>query len=189
MSFSWDTVYDREKRRFKYTLIPLAGFLLVLLVIFFVGLAFDVPAMTHATFFTLAIGIMALAHDHWILNSMVGPTWFLFAASAVGNLFTGSWFYFIVHVVTAVISIIIVFRKNSSFIVMMFSTAFYTVYIYSIRYWNGVYFCGFWFCDPLAEALGALISGTAISIIATIVNYNFKKRGGQMECDGGICPW
>jgi hypothetical protein len=189
MPLSWDDIYDRGKRRFKYTLIPLAGFLLVLIIIFFIGLAWDVPAMTHATFFTLAIGIMALAHDHWILNSMVGPTWFLFAASAVGNVFTGHWFYFAIHVVTAVIAIIIVFRKNASFVVMMFSTAFYAVYIYSIRYWNGVYACDFWFCDATMMAISVLVSGTIISVIATIVNYNFKKRGEQIDCEGGICPW
>ena len=183
-----DIGYDKDRHRFKGTAFPIVAFVAGIVVMgimqMFTGLAY----MILFSYFMFILAVVALVHDQWVVNSLMAPTTILFVITLITDVIRSEWIGMAIHGTSAVAAIVTTTRKNTSFIVMVLASAIYGAYLFTVNRWAGVYACPSWTCDPILEAVVMLGTGfgTALSMLVTGLHY--QKKGGKIDCDGGICP-
>jgi hypothetical protein len=183
--------YDPGNRQFRSIFVPIVTFSLITIAVFIAGIVFGLPYMFSVSYFALAITIVALIYDHWILNSVAVPISVIFIPILVADIFTGNVLPAIVHFPTAIIAFALITRHNTSLIVMLLTSTIFAAWVYTSCRWviDPYYTMILWMMDPLLIALIALAGSVITSIVKTLVSYNLiRKRGLKVECDRGICP-
>jgi hypothetical protein len=180
--------YDKEKHRFKGIAFPVIAFTAGIVLFFVMQLVTGVAYMIFFSYLMVVVAIIALVHDQWIVNSLLAPTSILFIVILATDIIDGLWINAAIHGVTAVSAIITTTRKNTSFIVMVLASVFYAAYLFTVNYWAGIYTCGAWFCEPAIEAVTMFGTGFGTAIIVLSTNLRYQKKGGKIDCEGGICP-
>lgn len=184
-------IYDVKKWQFKNLVIPILVFTILMIIFFTIGIFVNLPNLLLPSLFALAIAIISVIHNHWILNSIVTPFAFLFTVVSIVDTIHFDIFLMIAHIPTAVISITILFRLQSSLIVMLCTSFFYAMWIYTIMRWFpfATYHCILSICEPFWQAVVVFAGCGSISVITSVKNVAASKLiGKQIECDGGICP-
>ena len=186
-----DKVYDVEKGRFKFSLIPLVIFTLIMAVVFVVGVFFGLPNVIFPSVTALLLSIVTLFHDHWILNSILSPLAFTFWIVVGVDFYNGNFVLFFAHLPTAVISTVVIFRDSSSLILMLCTSGVYAMWIFTVQNWSllGAYSCILGSCDPVWQGIVVFAGNASVSFLVYIKGEILvKKLGKQLDCDGGICP-
>jgi len=183
-----DAFYDREKHRFKGSLFPIALFLVGLIIVFAFGFLTNSDYLALFSYIMFVLAIVSLVHDHWIMNSLVAPMWFLFVVTTILDISTSSVFTGIIHGTTTVACVIAVSRHDVSFCLESLASTFYGIYIYMVNYWGSVYTCGFWVCNAAIEGVMIFGMGFITALASLTMNWLYKKKGGAFDCDGGFCP-
>lgn len=187
-----DAIYDVKKRRFKQLVVPITIFTASFAIVFVIGVVFGLPNMIFPSLMAVVLSIITLVHDHWILNSIITPLSFVFWIVSGVDLAHLNVYLLVVHLPTAVISTIVMFRGSSSLVVMYCSSVIYTAWIFTINYWDlfGAYDCILGICNPFVQAVVIFTGCAVISTVVYAKNYVLVKKGKlEPDCDGGICPW
>ncbi len=186
-----DDIYDRKKRKFKTLIFPIFIFLSVMVVTFITGLSVGSPSFFAFSNFALGVCIIALIHDHWVLNSLVIPFPIVFSTIAFYDLYNGYYMMMVFHLTSFLISAILSRRKNTSFIIMLMSSVVYVCWIFAVETWlPGLnYNILFIFIpDPVLVAFALYVVFFIPSALTTAKNLSAKRSGVKIDCDGGICP-
>lgn len=185
-----ERVYDVKTLRFKSLIIPAFMFTAITTIAFVIGLFLGMPSLLFPSVITLAIAVITLFHDHWVLNSIVIPSSFIFSIIAVLDVLHLNVFLAIVHVPVALIAAAVTLRSRASFSVMMMASIYYSIWMYTVQRWvpASAYGCILWVCDPFWQAIIILSGCGIVSILATVKNVVARRLlGTEITCDGP-CP-
>ena len=196
-----DEIFDKEKRQFKSCMYPITLFFVITFFQFLFGIFAGLPSFFYLSSFYFSLTVVALFHNHWVLNSFASPLWGVFLIIAAGGMlqpvpgYEGSWtgappvVALLWHGGSGIFSLIISFRGNTSLFLMLIATLLYSAWMYSASY-LGLYACtdGL-FCGVENQTICIAAGGIIVSLFVTVINH-WKLNNGKVkgDCYGGVCP-
>lgn len=149
----------------------------VMFVSFMIGNAMGVASFFFISFFALAVALLSLLHDNWLLNSIIVPMSFIFSSVSIMDAWDLDLLLLLVHAPTVILSIRVAIRGNVKLSVMIGASIMYGAWVYSMGVWLVLpsYGCVLGICDALGQGIVVVCGCLAISLLVGFKNR--KSRG------------
>lgn len=193
--------YDGEEQKFKAPIVPFLIFGGSQLAFFMISFFTGIPVVFTASSFIFSLSLVALFHDHYLINSAVVPPAIAFFVIGVISIQIPGIVQFwsgLFHLAGFVLMVIVaVTRRRFSFVAMIGSTLLYAAWIYAVILYVSypLYDCSmYWyiypfFCQPELKVGSLFFSGISVSVVmAAVTRWRIKRSGVPSDCGFGMCP-
>ena len=152
----------------------------IVMILFLIGsYVFNLPVLLLISVYALTITTLALQFNHWILNSLSIPFTFTYSIALLHDLIEMNPLFAIFHIPIVFSCYIIIWRKNTSLLIMIIMSSIYAFWIFAIKTW--IYFpyydCIFNICHPFHQFIYIMLVGITTSYIGSL---DFKTRMGHL---------